>query len=128
MSYVQALLQPLLQDIQSSQTATSDPAILLRLHHLIKAVGNVGHGFPELKNTVNAPDGQWVAVLQEATRIILASLKVHSRVAIIREAVCLHLDSAFRIHSHLILLYSPLALSRASQLVSEKQYFRSSEL
>lgn len=82
-----ALLQPLLQDIQSTPSGTNDPTILLRLHHLIKAVGNVAYGFPELKNTVNAPEGQWVLVFQEATRIILASLKIHNRVAIIREAV-----------------------------------------
>lgn len=47
----------------------------------------MAYGFPELKNTVSAPEGQWVVVFQEATRIILASLKIHNRVPIIREAV-----------------------------------------
>lgn len=84
---VQALLEPLLQDIQSTPSGTNDPTVLLRLHHLIKAVGSVAYGFPELKNTVNAPEGRWVLVVQEATRILLASLKNHNRTAIIREAV-----------------------------------------
>lgn len=107
MSLHKALLQPLLQDIQSTPSTTSDPATLLRLHHLIKAVGNVAYGFPELKNTVNAPEGQWVLVFQEATRIVLASLKTHNRVAIIREAVCafshlLHLRLLTRVECHTV--------------------------
>ena len=85
---LRALLEPLLRDIQAASMSTSDDLeSLLRLHHLIKAVGSVAYGFPELKNTIAKPEGRWVLVFQEATKVILGSLKAKSGVAIIREAV-----------------------------------------
>ena len=85
---LRALLEPLLRDIQTAGTTSGeDLEVLLRLHHLIKAVGSVAYGFPELKNTTVTPGGQWVLAFQEAMRVILASLKVHNRIPIIREAV-----------------------------------------
>lgn len=85
---LRALLEPLLSDLQALETsASADPDSLLKLHHLIKAVGSIAYGFPELKNTTTAPPGQWVQVLQEAMKIVLGSLKAKSNIAIVREAV-----------------------------------------
>ena len=87
-SMLRALLEPLLTQIQTNANRPdADLESLLLLHRLIKAVGNTAYGFPELKNPNSTPEGQWVAVLQEAMRVILASLKAKSQVAIIREAV-----------------------------------------
>lgn len=83
-----ALLEPILRDIASiGSTPDSDQESLLRLHHLIKAVGSVAYGFPELRSTTAAPDAAWVPVMYEATKVILDSLKAKSHVAIIRESV-----------------------------------------
>lgn len=87
-SMLRALMEPLLSQIQAAANAPdSDLESLVLLHRLIKAVGNTAYGFPELKNPIPPPDGQWVGVLQEAMRVILGSLKAKSQVAIIREAV-----------------------------------------
>lgn len=84
---LRALLQPLLSDIAAAASASdSDPEQLLRLHHLIKAVGNVAHGFPEIKSATHTPSGEWIEVFREAMRVILDTLKVKNTVLIIREA------------------------------------------
>lgn len=97
-SLLRALLEPLLREISaignnSSPTASIAPEQLFRLHHLIKAAGNIAYGFPELKSTTATPEGQWVQVFQEATKVILDALKARSQVAIIREAVRLVLSA-----------------------------------
>jgi exportin-T len=84
----QALLQPLLSDISAAASASNnEPEQLLRLHHLIKAVGNVAHGFPEIKSSTHTPSGEWIKVFLEAMRVILDTLKNKNTVLIIREAV-----------------------------------------
>lgn len=85
---LRALLEPLLRDIQIASAApASNLASLLRLHHLIKAVGNIAYGFPEVRAGSASPTAEWVTVLRNALGMILDSLKAKSEVAIIREAV-----------------------------------------
>ena len=85
---LQALLQPLIASTSAAASSQlQDASALLKLHHAIKAIGNVAYGFPEIKNHATTPAGAWVAVVISAMESALQALKTNNKIAVIREAV-----------------------------------------
>ena len=86
-----SVVQPLLDDLSVSLQAVKGPEDalpILRVHHIIMALGNVAKGFPEYPNPV--PEG-YIAppldVFREVGQAVLVCLKAMNVFRVVRDAV-----------------------------------------
>lgn len=81
------LLNELSQTLRAAAQQTNDPLLIIKTHHLIRALGNIPKGFPDAPPTRPPVPPPWIAVFQEVAKAILVSLEALSRFKIVREAV-----------------------------------------
>ena len=69
--------------------SAQDVLPILRVHHLIRALGNISKGFPDAP-VPTPPDYKvpaWVPVFQQVAEAILVSLSAMNQYHVVREAV-----------------------------------------
>ena len=89
-----SVVRPLLDDLSASLQAVKGPDSvlpILRIHHIIMALGNIAKGFPEYPNPV--PEG-YIAppldVFREVGQAILVCLEAMNVFRVVRDAVSIH--------------------------------------
>jgi exportin-T len=88
LSVVRPLLDELQHDIQAVNSI-EDVLPILKMHHVIMALGNVAKGFPDFPSPV--PDGyvfSCVSIFRDISQAIIASLEAMKFFKVIRDAVC----------------------------------------
>ncbi|KAG9091743.1 pre-tRNA nuclear export protein [Ceratobasidium sp. UAMH 11750] len=83
-SITNPLLTSLEQSIQTPINGPQDILPILQAHHVIRALGSVSKGFPDVATPVPAP--AWVLVLKQVAEAILVSLEAMNQHRAIRDA------------------------------------------
>lgn len=88
-----SIVRPLLDELSASLQAVKgveDVVPILKVHHIIMALGNVAKGFPDYPSPV--PEGYILPplhVFSEVAQAILVSLEAMNVFKVVRDAVCL---------------------------------------
>lgn len=100
LSVVNPLLEQLSASLQSVKSR-EDVLPILKVHHIIMALGNVAKGFPDYPSPV--PEGYALPALDvfnEVAQAILVSLEAINVFKVVRDAVCSLTDAVRRVQPH----------------------------
>ncbi|KAG8712895.1 pre-tRNA nuclear export protein [Ceratobasidium sp. 395] len=85
-SITNPLLASLQQSIQTPITGPQDILPILQAHHVIRVLGSVSKGFPDVVGATPVPAPAWVLVLKQVAEAILLSLEAMNQHRAIRDA------------------------------------------
>lgn len=87
LSIARPLLDELARSLQTSVTGPKDVTPVLKVHHIMMALGNIAKGFPDFPSPV--PEGHVlpVDVFREIAQAILVSLEAMNVYKVVRDAV-----------------------------------------
>ncbi|QRV89824.1 exportin-T protein [Ceratobasidium sp. AG-Ba] len=85
-SITSPLLTSLEQSIQTPINGPQDILPILQAHHVIRALGSVSKGFPDVIGATPVPPPAWVLVLKQVAEAILVSLEAMNQHRAIRDA------------------------------------------